>query len=78
VTTATNTHDVVLIRKDGSVRNFRIYGRPTPNGGDTITLPVDGRLIRTRVSGESSVSLQKPEMVRSVDHADATAIEELV
>jgi hypothetical protein len=74
----TNTHDVVLIRKDGSVRNFRIYGRPTPNSGDTITLPVDGQLIRARVSGKSSVSLQKPEMVQSVDHADATAIEELV
>jgi len=74
----TNTHDVVLKCKDGSVRNFRIYGRPTPNGGDTITLPVDGRLIRARVSGKSSVWLQTPEMVQSVDHADATAIEELV
>ena len=74
----TDTHDVVLIRKDGSVRNFRIYGRPTPNSGDAITLPVDGRLIRTRVGAKSSVSLQKPEMVQSVDHADATAIEELV
>ena len=74
----TDTHDVVLIRKDGSVRNFRIYGRPTPNSGDTITLPVDGRLIRTRVGAKSSVSLQKPEMVQSVDHADATEIEELV
>ena len=74
----TYTHDVVLIRKDGSVRNFRIYGRPTPNSGDTITLPVDGRLIRARVSEKSSVSLQKPEMAQSVDNADATAIEELV
>jgi hypothetical protein len=73
----TNTHDVVLIRTDGSVRNFRIYGRPTPKRGDTITLPVDGRLIRARVSVKSSVSLQEPEMVRSIDHADATAIEEL-
>jgi hypothetical protein len=74
----TYTHDVVLTRKDGSVRNFRIYGRPIPNSGDTITLPVDGRLIRVRVSGKSSVSLQKLEMVQSVDHADTTAIEELV
>jgi hypothetical protein len=83
----THTHDVVLIRTDGSVRNFRIYGRPMPNGGDTITLPVDGRLIRARVNGKCSVSLQKPEMVQSVqkpemvqsvDHADATEIEELV
>ena len=74
----THTHDVVLIRTDGSVRNFRIYGRPMPNGGDTITLPVDGRLIRARVNGKCSVSLQNPEMVQSVDHADATEIEELV
>jgi hypothetical protein len=76
--TYTYTHDVVLIRKDGSVRNFRVNGRPTPNSGDTITLPVEGRLIRARVSGKSSVLLQKPEMAQSVDHADATAIEELV
>jgi hypothetical protein len=74
----THTHDVVLKCKDGSVRNFRIYGRPIPDGGDTITLPVDGRLISARVSAKSSVSLQEPEMIQSVDHADATAIEELV
>src|SRR5438132_13381186 len=35
-------YDVVLTRKDGSVRNFRIYGQSTPNGGDIITLPVHG------------------------------------
>ena len=74
----TSTHDVVLTRTDGSVRNFRVYGRSTPNGGDTITLPVDGRLIKARVNGKCSVSLQKPEMVQSIDHADATEIEELV
>jgi hypothetical protein len=79
VETVTNTHDVVLKRMDGSVRNFRIYGRPTPNGGDTITLPVDGRQIRARVSRKSRVSLPKPGMVQSVDdHADATEIEEFV
>ena len=74
----TDTHDVVLIRNDGSLRNFRVYGRPIPNAGETITLPVDGRLIRARVSAKSSVSLQIPEMVQSVDHADAAEIEELV
>lgn len=74
----THAHDVVLIRKDGSARNFRVYGRPTPKDGDTITLPVDGQLTRARVRGKSSVSLQRPEMVQSVDHADATEIEELV
>ena len=77
VETVTNTHDVVLKRMDGSVRNFRIYGRPTPNGGDTITLPVDGLQIRARVSKKAS--LPKPGMVQSdYDHADATEIEELV
>jgi hypothetical protein len=77
VETVTNTHDVVLKRMDGSVRNFRIYGRPTPNGGDTITLSVDGRQIRARVSKKAS--LPKPGMVQSADdHADATEIEELV
>ena len=74
----THTHDVVLICNDGSLRNFRVYGRPMPNAGETITLPVDGRLIRARVNGKCSVSLQKPEMVQSVDHADAAEIEELV
>ena len=74
----THPHDVVLMRTDGSVRNFRIYGRPMPNAGETITLPVDGRLISARVSRKSSVSLQKPEMVQSVEHADAAEIEEMV
>ena len=68
------THDVVLTRQDGSVRNFRVYDRPIPNGGDTITLPVDGRLIKARVSGKSSASLQQPGMVQSVDRADAAEI----
>jgi hypothetical protein len=57
------THDVVLSRGDGSKRKFRVYGRPMPGYGDTITLPVDGQLIRARVT----VSSEKPEMDRSVD-----------
>ncbi len=57
------THDVVLARGDGSKRKFRIYGRPMPRYGDTITLPVDGELIRTRVT----VSSDKPEKDQSVD-----------
>jgi hypothetical protein len=68
------THDVVLTRKDGSVRNFRVYGRPTPSAGDTITLPIDGELINARVGGKSSVPLQQPEMVRSANRADAVEI----
>jgi hypothetical protein len=41
--------DVLLIRSDGSKRIFRIYGRPMPESGETITLPVDGRSIKARV-----------------------------
>jgi hypothetical protein len=42
------THDVVLARGDGSKRKFRVFGRPMPGYGDTITLPIDGQLIRAR------------------------------
>lgn len=63
-------HEVVLTRKDGSVRNFHLYGRPTPHGGDIITLPIDGQVIKARVSDRS----QGLEMVRSVNHADAMEI----
>ena len=42
-------HDVLLLCSDGSKRLFRIYGRPLPESGETITLPVDGRLIKARV-----------------------------
>ena len=44
-------HDLLLTRKDGSVRCFRIYDRPIPKDGDVITLPVDGRLIKASVKG---------------------------
>ena len=57
-------HDVVLTRKDGSARHFRIYGRSTPNAGDTVTLPIDGQLIKARI-------------VQSVDHIDAVEFEGL-
>ena len=42
-------HDILLVRSDGSKRIFRIYGRLLPESGETITLPVDGRSINTRV-----------------------------
>jgi hypothetical protein len=42
-------HDVLLVRSDGSKRIFRIYGRPLPESGETIMLPVDGRSIMARV-----------------------------
>ena len=57
------THDIVLIRADGSKRNFRVYGRTMPEYGDTITLPVDGRLIKARVT----VCADKPQVDQSVD-----------
>jgi hypothetical protein len=57
------THDVVLTRGDGSTMKFRVYGRPMPGCGDTITLPVDGQVIRARVT----VSSDKPEKDQSVD-----------
>jgi hypothetical protein len=55
-------HDVVLTRKDGSAKYLRIYGRPTPNVGDIVTLPVDRKLVKARV-------------VQSVDHIDAVELE---
>jgi hypothetical protein len=47
------THDVVLAHGDGSKRKFRIYGRPMPESGDTIALPVNGRLVNARVTARS-------------------------
>ena len=57
------THDFMLARGDGSKRKVRIYGRPMPENGDTIALPVDGRLINTRVTAR----LAESEMDQSVD-----------
>jgi hypothetical protein len=57
------THDVLLSCGDGSKRKFQVYGRPMPRHGEVITLPVDGQLIRARVT----VSSDQPEMNRSVD-----------
>jgi len=65
VTHDARTHDVVLTRSDGSVRKFRIYGRPMPGKGDVITLPVDGHLITARVSAPSEI----PEVVKQMDYA---------
>lgn len=57
------TYDVVLARADGSKRKFRIYGRPMPEDGDTIGLPVDGRLVSARVTVRS----QHAEVDQTVD-----------
>jgi hypothetical protein len=58
------THDVLLARTDGSIRKFRIYGRPMPESGDIITLPVDGQLIRARATRPT---LEKADTAQSVD-----------
>ena len=58
------THEVVLTRTDGSVRKFRIYGRPMPGKGDVITLPVDGQLITARVR----VLTENREVVKEMDY----------
>ena len=55
-------HDVVLACENGSEREFRIYGRPMPAYGDMITLPVDGHVIRARVTVRSEAA----EMNQSV------------
>jgi len=64
-------HDVLLTHKDGSTRHFRIYGRPTPNVGDTVTLPIDGQLMKARIGETLDVASSRAEMVQSVDHIDA-------
>jgi len=66
-----NDYDVVLARKDGSVRNFHIYGQPAPKDGDVITLPVEGQLIKARISEPSQGSV----IAGSVGHAAALKFE---
>ena len=68
-------HDVALRRKDGSVKHFRIYGRPTPNIGDTVTLPIDGQLIKARVGEIHGVASPTAEMAGSVARVDAAEFE---
>jgi hypothetical protein len=63
-------YNVVLTRKDGSVRNFRIYGQPLPNGGEIISLPVHGRVIKARVNEPS----QESGMDQSVGRADVIEV----
>jgi hypothetical protein len=45
-------YDVQLTRKDGSVRNFRIFGQSPPHRGD-VTLPVDGQIVKARITEPS-------------------------
>jgi len=65
-----NDCDIVLTRKDGSVRNFHIYGRTPPKGGDVVTLPVDGHLIKARISEPT----QGSDVAQAVGHAEALEV----
>lgn len=76
-------HDLVLTRKDGSARHFRIYGRSAPNVGDIVTLPIDGQLVKTcigQINGVTSSRAEassQAEIVQPVDHIDAAEFEEV-
>ena len=67
--------DIVLTRKDGSERHFRIYGRSAPNVGEIVTLPVDGQLVKARIGEIHGVASSRAEIMQSVDHIDATEFE---
>jgi hypothetical protein len=62
-------YDVVLIRKDGSVRNFRIFGEPSPHAGEVISLPVDGRIVKAQIgaSPQESTASQSVDAARAVE-----------
>ena len=62
-------HDVVLARKDGSAKHFRIYGRSTPNVGDIVTLPVDGHIIKARVQSTDLIDIDAIELEKFEDPA---------
>jgi hypothetical protein len=70
-------HDVLLTRKDGSAKHFRIYGRSTPKVGDIVTLPVDGQLIKARIDEIEGVASSRAEIVQLVDHVGAAEFEEV-
>jgi hypothetical protein len=53
------THDVVLTCGQGPKRRFRIFGRPMPGNGDTIALPLDGRLISAPVTDRSDKRIEQ-------------------
>ena len=63
-------HDLVLTCEDGSVRNFRLYGRPAPCLGDAVTLPIGGKLIRARIG-----KIRGVHFIGWVNHADAVNME---
>jgi hypothetical protein len=66
-----NDYELKLTRKDGSARNFHVYGQSTPDMGDIISLPVDGQVIRARISEPA----HKREIVQSAGQAGAVEIQ---
>jgi hypothetical protein len=68
-------HDVVLTRKDGTTRHFHVYGRPTPDVGEVVRLPIDGRLIKARVGALHGAASSNTDNSGPVDHVDAAEFE---
>jgi len=68
-------HDLLLRRRNGSAKYFRIYGRSTPNVGEIVTLPIDGQMIKARIGDIHDVASARPKIV--VDHIDAAEFEEV-
>ena len=68
-------HDLLLRRRNGSAKYFRIYGRSTPNVGEIVTLPIDRELIKARISDPWCVASPRAEKV--VDHIDTAEFEEV-
>jgi hypothetical protein len=63
-------HDVVLTLEDGSVRSFRIYGRPKPRVGEVVTLPVNGKLIKIHID-----DINGTKIIGSLDSVEAVETE---
>ena len=68
-------HDVVLTRKDGSIRHFRIYGGVRPHAGEVVTLPINGKPVKARIDKAGRVPPPNSETARSLDDRDAIEIE---
>ena len=66
----TMEHDVVVTRADGSVRKFRIFGQAAPRIGDVVMLPMDGKLIKTRIDKISGA-----EKFGSAEHVETQEME---
>ena len=63
-------HDVVVTLEDGSIRSFRIYGRPKPRVGEVVTLPVNGKLIQVHIDETNGT-----KFIGSLDRVEAVEAE---